>query len=44
MQIKEREASPKHFHLHNDKGGLTGFQQSLEHYFFKFLSQSDTCQ
>ena len=40
MQI----ASPKHFHLRNDKGDLKGFQTNFETLFYKYLSQSDTCQ
>ena len=29
MQLK-RDASPKHFHMRNDKGDLKGFQTNFE--------------
>ena len=55
MQIKE-SASPKQFHLRDDKGDLgpvymevgdpnkKASKQTLKHYFYKYLSQSGTCQ
>ena len=41
MLIKERGFT-KTFHFRNDSGDLKGFQQNLKHYFYKYLSQSDT--
>ena len=40
----EREASPKHFYLHKEKGDLEGFQRDFKTFFYKYLSHSDTCQ
>ena len=31
----KREASPKHFHLRNDKGDLKGFQTNFETLFLQ---------
>ena len=43
MQIKEGSFTKTFFHLRSDKGDLKGFQTIFKHYFYKYMSQTDTC-